>query len=77
MRILSISLSISTLTYTFMTLLVFSFTLFVRNKHYLGYTPRNHVADPMGKRSKIAMGGCNMVAFTPLFWLFLVQQGCI
>jgi hypothetical protein len=77
MRILSISLCISTLTNTFSTFYWFSFTLFVRNKHYLGYTPGNHVASRRGKRSKIAMGGCNMVAFRPLFWLFPVQHGCI
>ncbi len=77
MRILSISLSISDLTNTFSTFCQFSFTLFVRNKHFLGYTPRNHEAAPGGKRSKIAMGGCNMVAFTALFWLFSVQHGCI
>jgi len=23
------------------------------------------------------MGGCNMVAFTALFWLFPMQHGCI
>lgn len=77
MRILSISLSISDLTNTFSTFCQFSFTLFVRNKHFLGYTPRNCVAAPGGKRSKIGMGGCNMVAFTALFWLFSVQHGCI
>jgi hypothetical protein len=77
MRILSISLSISNLTNTFSTFCQFSFTLFVRNKHFLGYTPRNHEAAPGGKRSKNGMGGCNMVAFTALFWLFPMQHGCI
>jgi hypothetical protein len=77
MRILSISLCISDLTNTFSTFCQFSFTLFVRNKHFLGYTPKNYVAAPGGKRSKIAMGGCNMVAFRPTFWLFWVQHSCI
>lgn len=63
MRILSISLSISNLTNTFSTFCQFSFTLFVRNKHFLGYTPRNHEAAPGGKRSKNGMGG--------------LQHGCI
>jgi hypothetical protein len=45
--------------------------------YILGYTPKNYVAAAGGKRSKIAMGGCNMVAFTLTFWLFWVQHGCI
>jgi hypothetical protein len=77
MRILSISLSISNLTNTFSTFCQFSFTLFVSFMYILGYTPKNCVAAPGGKRSKIAMGGCNMVAFTITFWLFWVQHGCI
>jgi hypothetical protein len=77
MRILSISLIISDLTNTFSTFCQFSFTLFARYMYILGYTPKICVAAPGGKRSKIAMGGCNMVAFRPTFWLFWVQHSCI
>jgi hypothetical protein len=45
--------------------------------YILGYTPKICVAAAGGKRSKIAMGGCNMVAFTLTFWLFWLQHSCI
>jgi len=77
MRILSISLSISNLTNTFSTFWQFSFTLFVSFMYILGYTPKICVAAAGGKRSKIGMGGCNMVAFRPTFWLFWPQHSCI